>query len=169
MSGVLPFGVYSCNPAPRSVKCAGEHPSKECTKKIEIPCKCVHCGGPHPANFKSCPKFPKTGKKGKNSKKKATPANKVQPQPPRTFSDKKVDNRSYSRVATSSNEPIQPPPKTPQNSPVPNNSTDSATGFIKYMVELEGKYPPTRITAAWKVCLPHLKSALSDLDRQFIL
>ena len=43
-----------CNHNFRCVKCAGNHPTDQCTKPPETPAKCIHCQGEHPANYKGC-------------------------------------------------------------------------------------------------------------------
>ena len=43
-----------CNHNFRCVKCAGNHPTDQCTKSPETPAKCIHCQGEHPANYKGC-------------------------------------------------------------------------------------------------------------------
>ncbi|GBM46176.1 putative RNA-directed DNA polymerase from transposon X-element [Araneus ventricosus] len=40
------------------MKCAGPHRSRECPKPKDTPPKCIHCNGPHTANFTGCPKNP---------------------------------------------------------------------------------------------------------------
>nr|Q9NBX5.1 RecName: Full=Nucleic-acid-binding protein from transposon X-element [Drosophila melanogaster]AAF81410.1 unknown [Drosophila melanogaster] len=46
-----------CRKAHICVKCAGEHPAKDCTRpRIEL-CTCYNCGGQHPANYKGCSKL----------------------------------------------------------------------------------------------------------------
>lgn len=60
--------ALACNLPYRCVKCAGAHSSKDYQKPFDDPCKCMHCEGDHPANYRACPKFPKAGK---NSAKKA--------------------------------------------------------------------------------------------------
>lgn len=43
-----------CSKEPRCVKCTGKHLTRDCQKtSIEKP-KCVHCGEPHPANYRGC-------------------------------------------------------------------------------------------------------------------
>lgn len=54
-----------CNLPTRCIKCAAEHKTKDCKKSFEEPCTCANCGGSHPANFRSCPRFPKTNEKNK--------------------------------------------------------------------------------------------------------
>ena len=44
-----------CNRDARCVKCAGEHETKNCTRKTkDSNVKCVLCSGNHPANYKGC-------------------------------------------------------------------------------------------------------------------
>ena len=43
-----------CNHNFWCVKCAGSHPTGQCTKSPETPAKCIHCQGEHPANCKGC-------------------------------------------------------------------------------------------------------------------
>jgi len=43
-----------CNHAPKCVKCAEDHLTKDCIKSRETPARCVLCGGAHPANYKGC-------------------------------------------------------------------------------------------------------------------
>lgn len=49
----------NCNMTPRCHRCAGIHFYNECKKSTQTPPKCCNCGGPHPANHRGCPKFPK--------------------------------------------------------------------------------------------------------------
>lgn len=43
-----------CRKEPRCVKCTGKHLTANCTKSPEEKPKCVHCGLPHPANYRGC-------------------------------------------------------------------------------------------------------------------
>lgn len=43
-----------CSKEPRCVKCTGKHLTKDCKKTSEEKPKCVHCGEPHPANYRGC-------------------------------------------------------------------------------------------------------------------
>lgn len=43
-----------CSKEPRCVKCTGKHLTRDCTKPAEAKPKCVHCGEPHPANYRGC-------------------------------------------------------------------------------------------------------------------
>ena len=43
-----------CNHNFRCVKCAGSHPTDQCTESPETPAKCIHCQGVHTANYKGC-------------------------------------------------------------------------------------------------------------------
>lgn len=44
----------NCYRAPRCLKCAEGHATKECSKPKETEPKCCNCGGKHPANATSC-------------------------------------------------------------------------------------------------------------------
>lgn len=51
--------------APRCVKCAGPHHTKDCDKgdgRIDS-VKCCNCNGDHPASYRGCPKFPENKRK----------------------------------------------------------------------------------------------------------
>lgn len=50
-----------CRADPRCVKCGKAHLSYTCRKPRKEAATCANCGGDHPANYKGCPKFPKTG------------------------------------------------------------------------------------------------------------
>ncbi|CAG4948021.1 unnamed protein product [Colias eurytheme] len=43
-----------CSKEPRCVKCTGKHLTKDCNKPTTMKPKCVHCGEPHPANYRGC-------------------------------------------------------------------------------------------------------------------
>jgi hypothetical protein len=44
-----------CNHNPRCVKCAGDHSTSDCSRKVRSEdVKCVLCKGDHPANYKGC-------------------------------------------------------------------------------------------------------------------
>ena len=55
------FGHAStnCNYPPKCVKCAGPHPTRECTKAREVAPVCVNCAGTHTANYSKCPALEK--------------------------------------------------------------------------------------------------------------
>lgn len=50
---------HNCRADHRCVKCAGNHATASCKKRPEQPAKCANCGGPHTANYRGCPSFPK--------------------------------------------------------------------------------------------------------------
>lgn len=68
------------------VKCAEEHLAKDCQKSKEDKAKCANCGGPHPASYRSCPKWPKPDSK------QATP------QEPRTAGSRGTPSSSAPKV-----------------------------------------------------------------------
>lgn len=49
----------NCSRAPRCVKCAESHDSRECTleKTVDSVTRCVNCKGAHTANFRGCPHY----------------------------------------------------------------------------------------------------------------
>lgn len=49
----------TCHFQARCVKCGENHESKTCIKVKETPATCCNCGGPHPASYRGCSKFPK--------------------------------------------------------------------------------------------------------------
>lgn len=69
-----------CTAAPRCVKCAEEHNTSDCKKSKKAPAKCANCGGPHPANYKGCPEFPKSRPAAAAAPKRPAPVSKP-PQP----------------------------------------------------------------------------------------
>ncbi|GFV83621.1 nucleic-acid-binding protein from transposon X-element [Trichonephila clavipes] len=72
-----------CHLSMKCLKCAGPHQAKNCTLHFEDSLKCANCGGEHAANWRQCPRFPKSKKapnhqnKGGNIKNNNTkPSNK---------------------------------------------------------------------------------------------
>ncbi|GFT08782.1 RNA-directed DNA polymerase from mobile element jockey [Trichonephila clavipes] len=57
-----------CTRAPRCVKCAGDHLTKDCTKTLDEPPKCYHWDGDHSASYLQCPKNPQNRPKKENGK-----------------------------------------------------------------------------------------------------
>ncbi|GFW34265.1 probable RNA-directed DNA polymerase from transposon X-element [Trichonephila clavipes] len=57
-----------CHLPMKCLKCAGAHQAKDCTLHFEDPLKCANCGGEHAANWRQCPRFPKSKKGSKPSK-----------------------------------------------------------------------------------------------------
>lgn len=48
-------GSTNCRHPSRCVKCAGNHPTKECKKTRKTNPKCANCGAAHTANYHDCP------------------------------------------------------------------------------------------------------------------
>lgn len=71
-----------CNHTFRCVKCAGTHPTDQCTKSPESPAKCIHCQGDHPANYKGCSAY-KTLYSNKYPKLRAKETTNLTPSPPK--------------------------------------------------------------------------------------
>lgn len=44
----------TCRAAPRCVKCAKDHLTKDCKKIDSIAACCINCGGKHPASYRGC-------------------------------------------------------------------------------------------------------------------
>lgn len=47
----------ACTKTPKCMKCAGNHPTRDCQKRRDSPATCVNCGGAHVANYKGCPAY----------------------------------------------------------------------------------------------------------------
>lgn len=50
-------GISNCNNPPKCVKCSQSHLTSECKKDKTTPPICANCEGPHPANYRLCPKY----------------------------------------------------------------------------------------------------------------
>ncbi|GFX85094.1 uncharacterized protein TNCV_4979491 [Trichonephila clavipes] len=59
-----------CHLPMKCLKCAGSHQAKDCTLQFEDLLKCANCGGKQAANWRQCPRFPKS-KKAPNYQNKA--------------------------------------------------------------------------------------------------
>jgi hypothetical protein len=54
-----------CHAKPMCVRCAGDHLTADCKKpNTTDPATCANCGGPHPANYRGCPRHPKHARYG---------------------------------------------------------------------------------------------------------
>nr|XP_015840345.1 PREDICTED: uncharacterized protein LOC107399154 [Tribolium castaneum] len=53
---------WNCTAEHRCVKCGEAHDTKMCAKEHKEPPKCANCNGPHTANYRGCPQFPKLQK-----------------------------------------------------------------------------------------------------------
>lgn len=83
-----------CRKEPRCVKCTGKHLTANCTKSPQEKPKCVHCGLPHPANYRGCEVAKQMQiLKNKNIKKKIVVPTTQQPLPLRN-SDKQAQKTS---------------------------------------------------------------------------
>ncbi|GFW86262.1 nucleic-acid-binding protein from transposon X-element [Trichonephila clavipes] len=68
-----------CHLPIKCLKCAGPHEAKNCNRAFEDPLICANCGGEHAANWRQCPRFPKT----KNNKKAPQKGNQNKNQHPK--------------------------------------------------------------------------------------
>lgn len=141
-----------CHLSSRCVRCGQNHKSTDCEKPYEQPCKCANCGGEHPANYRLCPRFPKSAASAK-------PTSNV-----RTFTSRKVDQSQSFAAAVAP--PVATPPSKIQNSP---SETDSNIDVLNYIIALEKSYSPVLIAAAFKKALPALRAVSSSVDRQCII
>ncbi|GFU87607.1 RNA-directed DNA polymerase from mobile element jockey [Trichonephila clavipes] len=62
-----------CHLPMKCLKCAGPHQAKNCTLHFEDPLKCANCGGEHAANWRQCPRFPKSKKASNHQNKEQNP------------------------------------------------------------------------------------------------
>lgn len=51
-------GQTHCKAPPRCLKCGSNHHTMTCNKPRDVPATCANCAGPHPANYRGCPKHP---------------------------------------------------------------------------------------------------------------
>jgi len=92
-----------CNNAPRCLKCAKAHLTRECTKAKDTPATCANCGAAHPSSYRGCPAF-QAANKPKLTKNAATPSK--QPQPVfRPAPPPPAQTRSYTSVAQQQQKP----------------------------------------------------------------
>ncbi len=89
-----------CARAPKCVKCAGNHLTKDCKKSIDTEPVCANCGGEHPANYKGCPVYKKRQEAMHPKKKNINQRmQEKQHQPIKPV----TDNLSYAQAAKSGN------------------------------------------------------------------
>lgn len=88
-----------CQKEPRCVKCTGKHLTANCTKSPQEKPKCIHCGLPHPANYRGCEVAKQMQiMKNKVLKKKPTVPN-TQQFPPITHPGKQAQKASVQSTA----------------------------------------------------------------------
>ena len=126
-----------CNHTFRCIKCAGTHPTDQCSKSPETPAKCIHCQGDHPDNYKGCSAY-KTLYSNKYPKLRAKEVTYQTPSPPKftiipipstnqTPSPTKftTPSTSYAQAAQGThnipNSHKDPPPNSAPNSPNTDN------------------------------------------------
>lgn len=116
------FGHSSlhCGFPPRCLKCALDHPTKDCKKSLEVEPKCSNCLGSHTSNFKQCPVFIKT----KLAKQPPNPSKPSQPKTPlphpktqQTQSTLTQPNISYANIAAKNTQEPPKPTSSPSSSP----------------------------------------------------
>lgn len=129
---------YCCK-EPRCVKCTGKHLTKDCKKSVETKAKCVHCGEPHPANYRGC----SVAKELQNMKNKMTKKNVTAPTAQVPSTNKKpsahkhtTNNVTYAQVTKGS----QPRPQPQSNSNLDekiNTILSLVTSFDERLKKLE--------------------------------
>ncbi|GFU00518.1 hypothetical protein TNCV_4115361 [Trichonephila clavipes] len=70
------------------------HEAKNCNRAFEDPLICANCGGEHVANWRQCPRFPKT----KNNKKAPQKGNQNKNQYPKIANEEGVDEELLARA-----------------------------------------------------------------------
>lgn len=102
-----------CSKDPRCVKCIGKHLTKDCKKTDKEKPKCVHCGEPHPANYRGCTVAKELQNIRNKSSKKNTPINNQVSSMKKISSAQNVSkNISYAQITkgTEANSlPLAPP------------------------------------------------------------
>ncbi len=107
-----------CLRSPRCIKCAENHSSDKCVLAASAPCKCVNCGGQHPASYRGCPAFQKLRRephkavneinKRKSQVEKVSTPTVVTSQPPTPSS-----HPTYASITHQSSPPMQRLPPDP--------------------------------------------------------
>lgn len=169
-----------CGKAARCLKCGKNHLTSLCDKPLSEPCTCANCGGQHPSNYHLCPKAPKSG--AKNSKKQSKRPHNGAYQSARTFASRKVDGQQpWSDVAagTSSAPDNVNETSDAQSAAVPitfvppskslGRENEDSGSFIKTLLAFEEKYAPHVVRAAFRKCLPKLRSANTEIDRIWVM
>ncbi|GFX09000.1 nucleic-acid-binding protein from transposon X-element [Trichonephila clavipes] len=91
MPGFFPSSEV-CHLPIKWLKCARAHEAKNCNRAFENPLICANCGGEHAANWRQCPRFPKT----KNNKKAPQKGNQNKNQHPKgILPNNKIQERNF--------------------------------------------------------------------------
>ncbi|KAI5706794.1 hypothetical protein M8J75_011374 [Diaphorina citri] len=134
----------------RCMKCAGNHPSKDCNQSNEV-VKCINCGESHQSNFKGCEHYTNLRKmrfSNNNINQKISQVAAPQPPPPLydldTFPDRlsAVSNSTFAsiehsyakKVSENKNENEIPKDSGKSNNFLPNNIIDSIFEAIKPII-----------------------------------
>lgn len=94
----------NCHAPYKCLKCAGAHSTHLCEKAETLPALCANCGGPHPANFRNCPAYPKDTQRKttqiptNTNRASYSNAAKTSEQPPRAATNKKVFNETITEL-----------------------------------------------------------------------
>ena len=129
----------NCNAPFRCMKCAGEHPTYQCTKPLTTPALCANCNAPHISTHHSCPQNPLNLKKTyANALQPTSTPPKPQPLHPQT---------TTKTQALASPQPVQVPQ--PSRSPLlptptPHQSTDPFASALFPLFQQLLKSNPTQ-------------------------
>ncbi|KAK9717082.1 zinc finger associated protein [Popillia japonica] len=63
-----------CSAPRKCVACAGEHEARDCLRPKCDPATCANCGEQHPANYRGCPRFPKSRAQPQNPQRQPSPS-----------------------------------------------------------------------------------------------
>lgn len=121
----------NCNRAPKCLKCAKEHWTRDCKKGPETQAECANCNGPHPANNVECPAYKRRleDRKRQVAEQHAPPKTKyVQAPMPKTnaWTTKEPNSRKVSSQVIMQSTAAQFPPLN-KHSQVPLSHNDNKT------------------------------------------
>lgn len=129
------------------------------------PCICTNCSGPHPANYRLCPKFP--GDHTQKNVKSLAKQNRRKGHPTR-----KMNNAiSFAAIATGNVAERTPSTtiNTIQNSPAPKIGAIPDADFLNEIFKFEKKLGKQIVLQTSRKCLPELCTAPTEVDRIFII
>lgn len=167
----------TCYLRQRCVRCAGPHSAADCPP--DTPLKCAQCGGGHSANYRGCPKLPKTKQTGKSFKPKPTPAG--TPRQPNQFiavstglplPSARAQNLSFAAVLSGANKAQQQVPNsgTPTDAPAPNLKSSVPHRKIDYaevllsLTRVLQTHDNTVLVSAFEQALPDLRNCETEID-----
>lgn len=114
-----------CTGRPVCVRCGEDHRASECKRPREEPARCGNCQGPHPANYRNCPRRPKPkatpGAPGRSGQRpaqgrpaQAAPA-KAAPAAARTPAARTSEGRTFAQAAAAPRQQKQTAERQPRD------------------------------------------------------